>query len=228
MLNHRIRCIYFSQTQLRMNSSRGSMTEVSSSPFFILSVNISLFVMVMAFLCHVTALVALLRREMRRKLLASLMINVCVISLVLATCGYTVTLTSNLKIETENDTKEVFLCNWTAFVSVFCSCAYSVTLCAMTFVSAIAAGRCLRAEAQAMSRKSTIVMIATLWIYPIFVSGPSFIVGNVFRLSASELICLLHWPSGESSHNAYNIFASVAIFFLPMVVCLQVQYRLSR
>lgn len=211
-----------------MNSSRGSTTEVGSSPSFILSVNISLFIMVMAFLCHVTALVTLLRREMLRKLLTSLMINVCVISLVLAICGYTVTLTSNLKIETENNTKEVFLCNWTAFVSLFCSCAYSLTLCAMSFVSAIAAGRCLRAEAQAMSRKSTIVMIATLWIYPICVSGPSLIVRNVFRLSASELICQLHWSSVESSHIAYNIFASVTIFFFPMVVCLQVQYRLSR
>ena len=211
-----------------MNSSSVSLEDKSSSQLFILSVNISMSIVVLTFLCHLVSLLTLFRTAMRRKIFTPFMINISIISLVLAACGYSVTLGTNLKIETKNDTREAFLCNWVAYVGVLCKYAYSATLCAMNIVSKVAADRCSRNEAQPMSVKSNVIVFMALWVYPLCMSGIPFLVGNLFRLSASELICQLHWPSKETSHNFYNSFAGIAMFLLPMVLSFTTQYLLSR
>lgn len=211
-----------------MNNSSVSLEDMSSSPFLILSVNISMAVVVLAFLCHLTAVFTLLRPTMRRKIMTPFMINLCVISLIMAVCGYSVTLGTNLKEETENNTREAFLCNWVAYVGILCKCAFSSTLCAMNAVSTIAADRCSHGAAQPISRKSNMIVFLALWLYPFIMGGIPFFAGNLFRLSASELTCQQHWPSKESSHNFYNTFTSIMTFLLPMVICFVTQYLCSR
>ena len=211
-----------------MNSSSVSLEDKSSIQLFILSVNISMSFVVLTFLCHLVSLCTLFRPAMRRKIFTPFMINISIISLMLTGCGYSVTLGTNLKIETKNDTRQAFLCSWIAYVSVLCKYAYSSTLCAMNIVSKVTADRCSRNEAQPISVKTNIIVFMALWVYPLCMSGIPFLVGNLFRLSASELICQLDWPSKETSHNLYNSFTGIAMFLIPMVLSFTTQYLLSR
>lgn len=211
-----------------MNSSSVSLEDKSSIQLFILSVNISMSIVVLAFLCHLVSLFTLFRPAMRRKIFTPFMINISIISLVLAACRYSVTLGTNLKIETKNDTRQAFLCSWVAYVGVLCKYAYSSTLCAMNIVSKVTADRCSRNKAQPISVKTNVIVFTALWIYPLCMSGMPFLAGNLFRLSASELICQLHWPSKETSHDFYNSFAGIAMFLLPMMLSFTTQYLLSR
>lgn len=222
--------IYFLiiQASLRMNNSSVSVEDEISSPFLILSVNISMGVVVLAFLCHMTAVFTLLRPTMRKKIMTPFMVNISSISLTLASCGYSVTLGTNFLRETENNTKVVFRCSWVAYVDLLCTWTYSSTLCAMNVVSKIVVDRCSRGASQPISRKSNNILLLVSWLYPFVMSGIPFLAGNLFRLSASKLTCQLHWPSKQNGYYLYNTFASIAVFLLPMVICFAMQYLCSR
>ena len=216
--------------ELRMNSSVGGQVDSSSRDLFVLSVNISIFFVVLAFLCHLTAMVALLRPELRRKTFTPFMINICVISVVQVGCRFSLTLGNDKEVKSgnENAKKETFLCIWTAFVGLLSQCAYSSTVCAMSAVSKITLNRCSRGLPQTILGKTKVIVFAILWIYPLVVSGIPFSLEDPFGPSASGLMCQLRWSSKESKHNFYNSFASIALFFLPMVICFKTQYDFSR
>lgn len=212
-----------------MNSSRDEQDNNSRRVLLVLAVNVSVFFVSLAFICHLTALVTLLRPELRRKLFTPFMINLCVISIVLAGCSYFLPLgIDRLRQDVnENAQKETFICSWTAFMGILCKCAYSSTVCAMSVVSKIALKRCTRGETQVISRKRKIILFSALWAYPLLLSGiPSFLK-DPFGRSASGLMCQLRWPSKENGHNVYNIFASIALF-LPIAICFKAQYDFAR
>lgn len=212
-----------------MNNSRDEQDNNSRRVLLMLAVNVSVFFVSLAFICHVTALVTLFRPELRQKLFTPFMINLCVISIVLAGCSYFLPLgIDRLRQDVnENAQKETFICNWTAFMGILCKCAYSSTVCAMSVVSKIALKRCTRGETQVISRKRKIILFSALWAYPLLLSGiPSFLK-DPFGRSASGLMCQLRWPSKENGHNVYNIFASIALF-LPTAICFKAQYDFAR
>ena len=211
-----------------MSNSSVFLNDNNSGPLLTLSVNISMTIVVLAFLCHLTAVFILLRPTMRHKIMSPFMINICIISLVLAACGYSVTMGTNLKRETANNTRVVFRCSWVAYVGLLCSCAYSSTLCAMNVVSKVVMGRCSRGVPETISKKSKIIVLSVLWIYPSVICTIPLFAGNLYGLSGSELMCQLHWPSKESLHNFYNAFTSIAMFLLPMVICFMMQYLFLR
>lgn len=210
-----------------MNSSRDQQDDNSRRLLFVLAVNVSFFFVALAFICHVTAVVALFRPELRQKVFTPFMVNLCVISMVLAGCSYFLPLGIDKLKRDENTQKETFLCNWTAFMGILCKCAYSSTACAMSVVSKVALKRCSRGETQAISGKRKVILFSALWAYPLLLSGiPSFLK-DPFGRSASGLMCQLRWPSKEHAHNVYNIFSSIA-FFLPVAICFKTQYDFSR
>lgn len=213
----------------RMNNSRDGQDSNSRRLLFVLAINLSVFFVSLAFICHLTALIALFRPELRRRLFTPFMINLCVISMVLAGCSYFLPLgLDKLRQDVnENAQKEMFVCNWTAFMGILCKSAYSSTVCAMSVVSKIALKRCTCGETQVISRKRKLILFSALWAYPLVLSGiPSFLK-DPFGRSASGLMCQLRWPSKENAHNIYNIFSSIALF-LPMAICFKAQYDFAR
>lgn len=210
-----------------MNNS-STFVQESSSPLLIISVNISMTVVVLASLCHISALFTLFRRRLRKKIMSPFMINISVISLALSIGGYAVTLGTNFKKETRNNTQGVFLCNWVTFVGLLSKNAFLSTLCAMNIVSKVAAERCVGGVAQQITRKSNIIMFLASWLYSILMSVLIFFEVSLSALSASQLTCQLNWSSRKKLHFLYNAFVVIATSLLPMVICFTMQYHFAR
>lgn len=194
-----------------------------------ISVNISMAVVALALMCHISALFILCRSTLRRKIMTPFMANISAISIVLSACGYSVTLGINFKLETENNTKSVFLCSWVAFVSLLSKSAYAFTLCTANVVSKLAADRCARGATQQIRKSSTIIFFIASWLYSIVISGAILFEDSLYALSGSQMSCQLNWPSQESRHFLYNVIVIVTTtLLLPMVVCFVMQYLCVR
>lgn len=209
---------------LKMNNSSAMINGYRSSSLLVLSVNISMAFVVLALILHLSTIYALFRPTMRRRVLAPMMLNICIVSIILTACGYSVSMGIDFKGETNNNTL-VFPCKWTAFVGIWGSCAYSSTLCGMNVLSEIFMLRCSGGRVQSVSRRSNIALFLLLWIYPILVGALSYFVGDLYRISASDLTCDLNWLSEE---YLFNTFSSFAIYLLPMLLCLTMQYNILR
>ena len=195
-----------------------------SSSLLVLSVNISMTFVVLALILHFSTIYALFRPTMRRRGLTPMMLNICIVSIILTACGYSVSMGIDFKGEKNNNTL-VFPCKWTAFVGIWGSCAYSSTLCGMNVLSEIFMLRCSGGGVQSVSRRSNIALFLLLWIYPLLVGVLSYFVGDLYHISASDLTCDLNWLSEE---YLFNTFSSFAIYLLPMLLCLTMQYNILR
>lgn len=228
-------CFYFHPkdqplrtTDAMSNSSSFSVQE-TSSPLLIIHVNISMTVIVLATLCHISALFTLFRgRRLRRKIMSLFMINISVISLVLSIGGYAVTLGTDFKKETKNNKQAVYLCNWVTFVGLLSKNAFLSTLCAMNITSKLVSDRCARGVAQQITRKSNIIIFSASWLYSILMSVPINFEDSLSSLSASQLTCNLNWTSREKLHFLYNALVAITTLLLPMAICFGMQYHCAR
>lgn len=209
---------------LKMNNSSAMINGYRSSSLLVLSVNISMTFVVLGLILHLSTIYALFRPTMRRRVLAPMMLNICIVSIILTACGHSVSMGIDFKGETNNNTL-VFPCKWTAFVGIWGSCAYSSTLCGMNVLSEIFMLRCSGGRPQSVSRRSNIALLLLLWIYPLLVGALSYFVGDLYRISASDLTCDLNWLSEK---YLFNTFSSFAIYLLPMLLCLTMQYNILR
>ena len=210
-----------------MHNSSGSI-QVSSSPLMIISVNISMTLVALASLCHISALFTLFRGGLRKKIMSPSMINISVISLVLSLGGYAVTLGTDFKKETRNNTQALYLCNWVTFVGLLSKYAFSSTLCAMNIVSKLISDRCVRGVPQQMRTKSHIIIFSASWLYSISMSVLLLFEDSLSTLSASQLTCSLNWTSRKELHFLYNALVAITTLLLPMVICCAMQYHCAR
>lgn len=210
------------------NSSISEGEKADSSPLLILSVNISMFVVVLAFLSHISAILILFRSALRKKIMSPFMINLSVICLVVSAGDYAVTLGTDFKKETENNTKTIFPCNWVAFVGLLSKAAYSSTLCAMNIVSNLAADRCSRGVHQQSTTTCIIIVFSASWLYSVLLSGILLFDNSLSTLSASQLTCRLNWSSQEKLHFVYNAIVVTMTMLLPMVICFAMQCHCAR
>ena len=212
-----------------MNNSSSFSVQETSSPLLIIHVNISMTVVVLATLSHISALFTLFRDlRLRRKIMSPFMINISVISLVLSIGGYAVTLGTDFKTETRNNTQAVYLCNWVAFVGLLSKNAFLSTLCAMNIASKLVSDRCTRGVAQQITRKSNIIIFSVSWLYSILMSVPINFEDSLSALSASQLTCNLNWTSREKLHFLYNALVAITTLLVPMVICFAMQYHFAR
>lgn len=228
-------CFYFHpidqplRTTGAMNNSSSFSVQETSSPLLITYVNISMTIVALATLSHISALFTLFRdRRLRRKIMSPFMINISVISLVLSIGGYAVTLGTDFKRQTRNNTQAVYLCNWVTFVGLLSKNAFLSTLCAMNIVSKLASDRCTRGVAQQITRKSNIIIFSASWLYSILMSVPINFEDSLSALSASQLTCNLNWTSREKLHFLYNALVAITTLLLPMVICFAMQYHCAR
>ena len=134
----------------------------------------------------------------------------------------------DFKKETKNNTKDSFLCRWVTFVLLLSKAAYSCTLCAMNFVTSLAAARCFRGVRQQITRATEIIVFVGSWLYSVVISGISLFDDGLSALSASKLTCQLNWSSQEKLHVVYNAFVVTTTVLLPMLICFAVQCHLAR
>lgn len=211
-----------------MNNSSSFSVQETSSSLLIIYVNISMTVVVLATLCHISALFTLFQGRLRRRIMSPFMINISVISLLLSIGGYAVTLGTDFKKETRNNTQAVYLCNWVTFAGLLSKNAFWSTLCAMNIVSKLVSDRCDRGLPQQMTRKSNIIIFSVSWLYSILTSFPILFKDSLTVLSASQLTCNLNWTSRGKLLFLYNAFVAVTTLLLPMVICLAMQYHCAR
>ena len=211
-----------------MNNSSSFSVQETSSPLFIIHVNLSMTVVVLATLCHISALFTLFRGHLRRKIMSPFMINISLISLVLSIAGYAVTMGTDFKKETRNNTQAVLLCNWVTFVGLLAKNVFLSTLCAMNIASKIVSDRCDRGLPQQITRKSNIIIFSASWLYSILMSVPVLFEESLSSLSASQLTCSLNWTSREKLHFLYNAFVAITTLLIPMVICFAMQYHCTR
>jgi len=211
-----------------MNNSSSFNGQEASSALLIIYVNISMTVVVLATLCHISALFTLFQGRLRRKIMSPFMINISVISLVLSIGGYAVSLGKDFKKETRNNKQSVYLCNWVNFVGLLSKNAFWSTLCAMNIASKLVSDRCDRGVPQQIKRKSYIMIFLASWLYAILTSFPILFEDSLTALSASQLTCNLNWTSWRKPHYLYNAFVAITTLLLPMVICFAMQYHCAR
>ena len=209
-----------------MNNS--SSSQETSSALLVIYVNISMTVIVLATLCHISALITLFQSRLRAKIMSPFMINISVISLMLSIGGYAVTLGKDFEKETRNNKQAVYLCNWVNFVGLLSKNAFWSTLCAMNIASKLVSDRCNRGVPQQITRKSNIMIFSASWLYSILTSFPILFEDSLTALSASQLTCNLNWTSRGKLHFLYNAFVVITTLLLPVVICFAMQYHCAR
>lgn len=210
-----------------MNNSSCLLAEdENSDSLLITSVNIHMTLVVLSFLCNISALFILFRRSLRGKIMTHLMVNLNAVSLVQSTFGYALSIGTSFKMQ--KSSQGVSLCNWVAFADLVSQLSYSSTLCAMNVVSKLASGRCYLGASQQITKNSKVIFFVASWFYSITLSGSILLEQSLSAPSASKLTCQLNWPSHDSHVPVFNVIIVLMVLLLPMFICSTMQYLCSR